>query len=85
MSEFAQHVFQGVTPDKYDLLVEKARASGIELSGNSGTASKFGVEISWSYSPEAQELTLQCLKCPFFMKKADLDAKIDTLVRENLA
>ena len=85
MSEFAKHVFQGITPDKYALLVEKARAAGIELSGNSGTASKFGVEIAWNYSPESQELTLQCLKAPFIMKKADVDAKIETLVRENLA
>lgn len=85
MSAFDTHVFRGVTPDKYALLIEKARAAGIELSGNSGTSSKFGVEVAWNYSPEAAELTIQCLKAPFFIKKADVDAKIESLVRENLA
>jgi len=85
MSASAPHVFRGVTPDKYARLVEKARAAGIELNGNSGTASKFGVEIAWNYSPEAQELTLQCLKTPFFMSAADANKRIQTLVQESLA
>jgi hypothetical protein len=85
MSASAPHVFTGVTPDKYTRLVEKARAAGIELSGNSGTASKFGVEITWNYSAEAQELTLQCLKTPFFMSAADVDGRIQKVIQEGLA
>jgi len=85
MPASAPHIFKGVTPDKYASLIEKARAAGIELNGNSGTASKFGLEIAWNYSPEAQELTLQCLKTPFFMKAADVDARIQRVIQEGLA
>lgn len=85
MAESAPQVFNNVTPEQYARLVEKAKASGIELSGNSGTASKYGVEIAYRYAPDAQQLTLQCLKAPFFMKSADVDSKIQTLVTQSLA
>jgi hypothetical protein len=42
------------------------------------------VEISWRYSPEAQELTLQCLNTPFFINPEDVDAKIRSLVSETM-
>jgi len=78
-------VFNGVTPDKYAKLTEKARGAGIDLNGNSGTASKFGVEVTWNYSPADQVLSLQCLKAPFFMSRADVDARIQKLVQDSLA
>lgn len=83
MGESAPQVFNGVTAAQYERLVDKAKAAGIELSGNSGTASKFGVEIAWTYIPETQVLTLHTLKAPFFMKTADVDAKIQGLVKES--
>jgi hypothetical protein len=85
MGQSAPQVFKGVTPEQYARLVEKANASGLELTGNSGTASKFGVEVAWTYLPDAQQLTIQCLKAPFFMKTSDIDAKIQTLVTQSLA
>ena len=81
----APHVFNGVTPEQFDRLVEKAKEAGIDIAGPSGVASKFGVEISWNYAADTQELTLQCLKVPFFMSVADVDAKIDSLVQQSLA
>ncbi|HEY1985493.1 MAG TPA: hypothetical protein VGG85_08790 [Terracidiphilus sp.] len=83
MGASAPQVFNGVTPQQYDRLVAKAKAAGIELSGNSGTASKYGVEVSWNYVPDTQELTLHCLKTPFFMSTADVDTKIQNLVKES--
>ncbi|HET6207627.1 MAG TPA: hypothetical protein VFD98_12515 [Terracidiphilus sp.] len=85
MAASAPQVFNGVTPEQYGQLVAKAKAAGIDLNGASGTASKFGVEIAWNYSEQARELTLQCVKTPFFVKAADVDAKIRTLVTESLA
>lgn len=85
MAASAPQVFRDVTLEQYNQLVAKAKAAGIDLNGTSGAASKFGVEISWNYAQEAQELTLQCLKTPFFVKAADVDAKIRTLVTESLA
>jgi hypothetical protein len=81
----APQVFKGVTPEKYAILVEKAKGAGIDLTGPRGTASKFGVEVAWNYAADIQELTLQCLKAPFFMSTADIDAKMQTLVKQSLA
>jgi hypothetical protein len=85
MAASAPHVFKGVTPQQFASLTEKAKDAGIDITGPSGVASKFGVEISWNYAADTQELTLQCLKVPFFMSAADVDAKIDTLVQQSLA
>ncbi len=85
MAQSAPLVFSNISPAQYATLIQKAKASGIDLAGNSGTASKFGVEISWSYSPDARELTLQCLKTPFFVSAESVDAKIQSLMKETLA
>ena len=84
MAPSAPQTFKGISPDKYALLQGKAKGAGIEMEGNSGSASKFGVEMQWSYSPETQELSLQCLKHPFFMKAEDVDAKMRNLVQQTL-
>ena len=85
MAPSAPQVFKPVTPNQYARLQEKAKSAGIEINGNSGTAAKYGVEVSWNYLPDSQELTLQCLKTPFFMKPSDVDAKIQSLVTQSLA
>ena len=77
-------VFTGVTPEQFARLVVKARGAGIDLDGNSGTASKFGVEVAWNYEPDKQQLTIQCVKTPIFLNAADVDARIQSLVRESL-
>ena len=85
MAQSAPQVYSGITPEQYATLLQKAQANGLNLSGNSGTASKFGVEVSWNYSQPTQELTFQCLRTPFFMKPEDVIAKIETLLKESLA
>ena len=78
-------VFAPVTASQYAQLVQKAQASGIDLTGNSGTASKFGVEIAYAYDPAAATLTLHCIKSPFFVSVADVHSRLEALVREALA
>lgn len=85
MAPSAPQVFNGVTPDQYARLVEKAKTAGIDISGNNGVASKFGIEIAWNYVPASQELTLQCLKTPFFTNASDVNTKIHSLVNQSLA
>jgi hypothetical protein len=85
MGASAPQTFKGIAPDQYARLIEKAKGAGIAMEGNSGTASKFGVEMQWNYAPETQELTLQCLKHPFFVKAEDVDGKIRDLVHQTLA
>jgi hypothetical protein len=55
----------------------------MEIKGNNGTASEFGVEVAWNYVPETQQLTLRCLKTPFFIGVAEVNAKIRALVNES--
>ena len=73
-------VFSGITPAQYAILVDKASAAGLDLSGHSGTASKYGVEVAWNYAPELGELSIQCLKTPFFMSPEAVNAKVKSLV-----
>ncbi len=84
MALSAPQVFSGITPENYATLIAKAQAAGLNLSGNSGTATKFGVEMAWNYSAEARVLTIQCLCTPFFVKPDQVIAKIQALVKETL-
>jgi len=85
MAARTPQVFSGIAPEHYATLLDKARANGFDLTGNAGTASKFGVEVAWSYDPGARVLTFQCLRTPFFMKPEDVNAQIEAMVRESLA
>lgn len=76
-------IFTGITPDQYAQLTEKARANGIDMSGNSGTATKFGVEMTWTYAPELQQLTVQCLRTPIFISAASVYAKLEALAQQH--
>jgi hypothetical protein len=85
VGQSAPQVFSGITPEQWAKLIAKAQAAGIDLSGNAGTASQFGVEVGWSYSPVTKDLTIQCLRTPFFVRLEDVNAKIKALVQETVA
>jgi len=76
--------FSGITPAQYATLIEKAKAAGIDISGNSGRAGKMGVEVEWNYSSDKQELVLTCLRAPFFMSPGAINTKLHALVSEAL-
>jgi hypothetical protein len=77
-------VFSNISPEQYAALVQKASSGGINLTGNSGTASNFGVEVTWNYSPENRELTIQVLSTPFFLSAESINAKIKSMVEESV-
>ncbi len=54
------------------------------MSGTYDRATKMGVEVEWSYSPEKQELVLTCLHAPFFLGADGVNAKLQELVNETL-
>jgi hypothetical protein len=83
MAQNPPRTFSGITPDQYAQLIVKAKASGLDLDGNSGTASKFGVEVQWNYSPESQQLTVQCLRTPMFVSAATVYGKLQALVEQS--
>lgn len=84
MAQTAPQVFSSITPAQFAKLSEKAKGAGIDLNGNAGSASKFGVEVAWNYSPEKQELILQCLSAPFFLSSEQVNEKLRALVKESL-
>jgi hypothetical protein len=83
MEQNEAQVFSGITPEQYAKLKEKAREADMDIAGNNGTASQFGVEVAWNYVPATQQLTLRCLKTPFFIGVAEVNAKIRALVNES--
>ena len=83
MGQNSALVFSGITAEQFSILTGKAQAAGIAMQGNSGSATKYGVEVAWNYLPETLQLSLQCLKTPIFVKPADVHAKIQQLVKES--
>ena len=84
MSNTAPQLFSKVSPAQFALLTQKAQATGIAISGNSGSAAKMGIEIAWNYTPGTGELSLQCLKTPFFIHADDVNQRIRSLVTQTL-
>ena len=80
MSECAAQVFSGVTQNQFTCLSGKAEAQGIPIAGNSGSASKDGISISWEFNPEAGTLTIQCTASPFYVTCGTINAKVHDLV-----
>lgn len=85
MAESKSQTFSGVSPKQYAMLIEKARAAGVEISGNTGRASKMGVEVERNYSEEAQQLELTCLHTPFFVTTDQVNTRLRNLVTQALA
>ena len=85
MNSSAPMTFKDITPEQYGLLLAKANAAGLALTGNSGKASKLGVEVTWNYAPQSCLLVVQCLRTPFFLKPEEVNAKIEALVLQTTA
>lgn len=85
MGQCAAQVFQNITPEQFATLIDKANAAGITITGNSGSASKLGIDVSWNYDPEVQQLNIQCTHVPFFVSCNDVNLKIQGLVRDSLS
>jgi hypothetical protein len=85
MTQHTQQVFSGITLNHYAKLTEKARANGIAMNGNSGSASKYGVELEWNYEPEAQQLTVKCLRTPVFVSVATVYSQLREMVEQSKA
>jgi hypothetical protein len=85
MTQCKSQIFSGIAPAQFAKLMQKANSAGVSMTGNCGRATKMGVEVEWNYSEEHQELTLACLRTPFFVNAEDVNAKLRELVSETLA
>jgi len=80
MPQCDPQIFPDITPEQFACLVAKAAAQGIEIAGNSGSASRDGVTIAWDYDDAGQILTLQCTASPFFIPCNMINARLQGLV-----
>lgn len=72
--------FSGINQEHFTCLLQKAQSAGINISGNSGSASGSGITIEWNYDPAAQVLTIQCTDKPIFLGCGVITSQIRDLV-----
>jgi hypothetical protein len=72
--------FSGITHEHFACILHTAQSSGINISGNSGTASRSGITLAWDYDPAAKELTVQCTDKPVFVGCGVILSQIRELV-----
>ena len=72
--------FSGITQQHFGCLLQKAQSVGINISGNSGTASRDGITITWNFDPASQVLTIQCTDKPIFLSCGVITSQISDLV-----
>ena len=81
MAACATQTFNGITQARFNCLVLKAKATtGIEITGNSGSASKNGITIRWQFDPVGKTLELQCTDSPVLVPCGVINGKIHDLV-----
>lgn len=71
-----------VTPKQYAAMEADINASGFPISGNSGTAEKDGVRMSWTY--DGATLSITVLSAPLFCTGI-AEGAIDSAVNAELA
>ncbi|MBV8630230.1 MAG: hypothetical protein JOZ83_04850 [Silvibacterium sp.] len=72
--------FSGITQEHFTCLLQKAQSSGINIAGNSGTATGSGITVEWNYDPAAGKLSIQCLDKPIFLSCGVITSQIRDLV-----
>jgi hypothetical protein len=81
MSACQEQVFNGVTQSRWDCIKTAIQTrTGVELSTDSGTASRAGFSFQWNYVPAAQALTIQCLEKPAFFPCESIEGRITAIV-----
>ncbi len=85
MSACAMLSYNNVTQAAWQCGIEKAASFGVEITSNTGTATKSGFTIAWNYNPDAQTLTLQCTDSPFFVPCSAINSQINNAVEQCLS
>ncbi len=80
MSSCATQLFDNVTQAQFDCLSQKAKAAGIDIVGNAGSASQDGITVEWTFDPAASTLSVQCTSSPFYVPCGTINSKIHDLV-----
>lgn len=77
--------YANVTPAHWATMKAEVRAQyGVEITTDYGKQEADGLTIEWNYSGY-QTLTLQCLDSPFWVSCDQINAAIDSLIKQVLA
>lgn len=80
MGGCAAQVFSNVDSARFERLTAKAQTEGMNIAGNSGTATEGKITVTWDYDPTAQTLTLQCTDSPFYLGCGFINSNIHSLI-----
>jgi hypothetical protein len=81
MGKCATQVFGDISSEQFACLVDRAKAAGMQIDGNSGTTPQHnGVSVAWEYDPVAKTLSIQCLSLPFLVSCGAANSQIHGLV-----
>lgn len=85
MSACDTQQFSNVSESAWECMLRKAESNGIPIeNGHSGSASKGGFSVTWTYDPEGRTLSLQCTESPWWAPCDMINSKIRELVNECL-
>lgn len=84
MGQCDTQIFNGITPEQFAKLSEKAKEAGIPIEGPSGEATKMGIHFGWNYKEAEGRLTIQCIQVPFFVSCNDVNARIAGVMKATL-
>ena len=74
-------VFVSITREQFDMIVAKAAAAGINLTGAmSGEASHADFTVQWHFDAAAATFTVQCTRRPFLATCGMINDRIRELV-----
>jgi hypothetical protein len=71
---------EGITEERYALLLATAQAQGLKLAGASGRTEYQGMEFVWAYDAAGAALTIQCVAKPMFVPCGMIEGRIRGLV-----
>jgi hypothetical protein len=80
MSHCPEIVLSEITPEKYQSLLATAKAQGLDLSGVTGSTTFQGMDFTWTYSPAAQSLAIECTNKPIFVPCSMIESRIRALI-----
>lgn len=80
MSACAMLSYNNVTPAAWQCAVQAAKAYGVNITSNSGSATVSGFTIQWNYNPSNSTATVQCTDSPFWAPCSVINSKLNDAV-----
>lgn len=80
MGSCPRQTFSGITQAQFDCLAKAAQNENVPISGNSGSASKDGITVVWTYDPGSQTLDIQCTGHPLLIPCGTINSRIKGFV-----